>query len=348
MDNHINFNFHTLSLSLLDQRHLPAKETYFICRTWRDVQRAIKNMVVRGAPAIGVTAAFGCVLALAEYASDAQWMQKTSEALKELAKARPTAVNLSWAIDRMLKIMNYADFSSHELLNLWLEEAKAIQIEDEEICRAIGKAGAVLIKPGDTILTHCNAGALATAGYGTALGVIRAACEEGKSIKVIADETRPLFQGARLTAWELMQDGIPVTITCDNACALLMSRGTVQLVITGADRIAANGDTANKIGTYGVALLANHFNLPFYIAAPLSTIDTSLSNGSLIPIEERSSDEVREYCGQPIAPPKVPVYNFAFDVTPASLITGIITEKGVLYPPYEESIAHAFNTRETQ
>ncbi|MDE5831482.1 MAG: S-methyl-5-thioribose-1-phosphate isomerase [Desulfovibrio sp.] len=328
-------------LRLLDQRFLPEKTAWIECVSHKDAAWAIKSMIVRGAPLIGVTAAFGCVLAADDYKDDPVWRRKIDAALTFLSKARPTAVNLSWAIEQMRP--DIASVASASLLrDVWLEKALAIQKKDEEICRTLGKAGERLVPGKATILTHCNAGALATAGYGTALGVIRAAHEAGKDIRVIADETRPFNQGSRLTAWELSQDGIPVKIACDNSAAALMKKGLVDLVITGADRIAANGDTANKIGTLGLAILADYYDIPFYIAAPLSTIDRSLSSGDEIPIEERSPDEVLFLNDKRIAPDEVSAFNFAFDVAPASLIDGIITEKGILRPPYDASIANIF------
>lgn len=339
MDRHIHFDPEKMELHLLDQRLLPATEVDHVCRTAKDTARAIQDMVVRGAPAIGVTAAFGCALAAAG-ASEKNWRQEVEKSLDELANARPTAVNLAWAVRRMRHLLT-PDISLENLRKCWLAEALAVQREDAAICRAIGRAGAPLIRDGDTVLTHCNAGALATADYGTALGVIRAAVGEGKKIRVIADETRPFFQGSRLTAFELAEDGIPVKIACDNACALLLGKQMAQLVIVGADRIAANGDTANKIGTCGVAIIASYYNIPFYVAAPLSTIDASLPDGSRIPIEERNTVEVLKVGETALAPEGVSAYNYAFDVTPASLIAGIITEKGILRPPYAESIAKA-------
>lgn len=338
MTNHIRFDVDKNILYLLDQRALPNVENFIACENYRDVIKAIKTMVVRGAPAIGVAAAWGCVLAAEEFKYDSKGLKN---ALTELRNARPTAVNLAWAVDRMEAIGG----DGSDLAALWRKEAQILQDEDIAICKKIGKNGAHLINDGDTVLTHCNAGALATAGYGTALGVIRAAYEENKNISVIADETRPLLQGARLTAYELAKSGIPVKIICDDACATIMRRGLCQIVITGADRIAANGDAANKIGTLGVAIMANYFKIPFYIAAPLSTIDTTLANGSLIPIEERDSCEVTEISGALIAPQGVTALNFAFDVTPADLIAGIITEDGILRKPYTDSIRKAFTSQ---
>lgn len=346
MENHIRFDDKALALHLLDQRLLPLQQTDFVCTTTDHVIEALKVMVVRGAPAIGVTAAFGCVLAVAQCVQEqavSGWQSRLASELTRIAEARPTAVNLRWAVDRMRQCWQEAgDVDAPTLLQLFMDKAKAMQDEDVAICRKLGQFGGRLLKDGDTVLTHCNAGALATAGYGTALGVIRAAVEAGKHISVIADETRPFLQGARLTAWELANDNIPVTVACDNACALLMQKGKVNAVVVGADRIAANGDTANKIGTFGVALLAAHFHIPFYVAAPLSTIDRTIATGKDIPIEERPDSEVRVMTGQAIVPHEVPVFNFAFDVTPAKFITAIITEAGILAPPFGETITTAF------
>ncbi len=343
MQHHIRFDAHDLVLHLLDQRYLPTREDYFACTDTQTTIEALQVMVVRGAPAIGVTAAYGCVLALKEARalSPEAWKKTLETLLDSLAEARPTAVNLVWAVQRM-KSFWQPSLSAEELSTLWLAEAIRIHAEDIACCEAIGKHGATCIADGATIMTHCNAGALATAGYGTALGVIRGAKDAGKKVKVIANETRPFLQGARLTAYELAKDAIEVTVACDNACALLMQKGLVDCVVVGADRIAANGDAANKIGTYGVALLAQAFNIPFYVAAPLSTIDRATATGAEIPIEERPASEVTHVGVTQIVPHDVPVYNFAFDVTPAELITGIITEKGVLRAPYPQSIAEAF------
>lgn len=335
--NHIAFDEQKQELHLLDQRLLPNAREIFICRKSADVGAALKQMVVRGAPAIGVTAAYGCALAAHEVEGRQNWRQKLKNLLDDLAAARPTAVNLKWAVDQFSTTIDDAE-NIEALRAHWLARAERMAVEDVKICEAIGHAGAGLIRDGDTVLTHCNAGALATAGYGTALGVIRAAVEQGKRVKVIADETRPFLQGARLTAYELACDGIPVTVACDNACALLFQKKLAQLVITGADRVAANGDAANKIGTLGVAILARYFNVPFYIACPLSTIDINTESGAEIPIEERPASEVETIGSTTIVPAGVPVYNYAFDVTPADLIAGIITEKGILRPPYSESI----------
>ena len=345
MEEHIRFDPAIPALCLLDQRLLPTAEDYVLCRTPQEVAEALRRMVVRGAPAIGVTAAWGCVLALHGLPPGADWPARLDAALEALAQARPTAVNLRWAVERLRALWRRLgpETGREALLAAFMEEARRMQEEDVAACRALGHHGAALREDGDTVLTHCNAGALATAGYGTALGVVRAAVESGKRIRVIADETRPFLQGARLTAWELHKDDIPVTVACDNACALLMSKGLVQRVVVGADRIAANGDTANKIGTLGVALLARHFGVPFYVAAPLSTIDPATPTGAAIPIEERPAEEVTQMGPTRLCPEGVPVYNFAFDVTPAAFITGIITEKGVLRPPYGLSIWAACN-----
>lgn len=340
MEDHIRFDTSERVLDLLDQRLLPAKEERFLCHTTANVIYAIQTMVVRGAPAIGVAAAFGCAVAANECSREAGWKEALDQKLELLAKSRPTAVNLAWAVEQQRKIWRAnPGCSPDELFRLFAARGMEIQQADIASCKAIGQASLELVSQGDCILTHCNAGALATAGYGTALGVVRAAFEAGRNITVIADETRPLLQGARLTAWELHKDGIPVTIACDNSCACLMSKGKVQLVVVGADRIAANGDTANKIGTYGVAIMAKHFNIPFYVAAPVSTIDKTLADGSLIPIEERDLKEVTMPFGRRTAPEGVSAYNFAFDVTPASLIAGIITDQGLLRPPYTKAIA---------
>ena len=343
MEDHIRFDTAGHALFLLDQRLLPNREAHVACRTVDDVIKALQSMVVRGAPAIGVTAAWGCVLALREALEEGgnSWTMAFNTALDRLAQARPTAVNLRWAVERMRAVQVGFQGTTEELPLRLEREARAIQQQDIAICKALGRAGADCIPDNSTVLTHCNAGALATAGYGTALGVIRAAREQGKHVRVIADETRPFLQGARLTAWELRRDGIDVTVACDNACALLMQKRMVDCVVTGADRIAANGDSANKIGTFGVAVLAQYFGIPFYIAAPLSTIDTATPSGAAIPIEERPYDEVATLNDLRICPEDVPAYNFAFDVTPAHLITGIITEQGVLRPPYTDSIATA-------
>lgn len=345
MTEHIQYSPEKDALVLLDQRYLPTREEWFVCKTVKDICEALVVMVVRGAPAIGVTAAYGCYLAAREVAAAgvADWKPALSAKLEEIASARPTAVNLRWAVRLMqAEWAKHPEFSLDELSAFWLGKAKIVHSEDIATCQAIGAAGASLLSDGDTVMTHCNAGALATAGYGTALAPIRAAIAQGKKITVIANETRPFLQGARLTAYELHKDGIPVKVACDNACALLMQRGLVQKVIVGADRIAANGDAANKIGTFGVALLAKEFGIPFYVAAPVSTIDPETADGSLIPIEDRTPREVTHVGHTQITPDGVDVFNFAFDVTPARLIHGIITEQGVLTAPYTEAIAKLF------
>lgn len=343
MEDHIIFDRRRMVLDLLDQRALPLREERIVCARLNEVIEAIANLTVRGAPAIGVAAAWGCALAAREAGEAGEaWSDRLERDLERLKAARPTAVNLGWAVERMRGLWRaQAPRSPEELVNLWLDEAAALQAGDNAANRAMGDFGAALLEDGDTVLTHCNAGALATAGWGTALGVIRSAVAQGKKIRVISDETRPVLQGARLTCFELHKDGIPVLAACDNAAGLLMQKGMVDKVITGADRIAANGDTANKIGTYTVALLAREHGIPFYIAAPLSTIDPAAPNGDYIPIEKRDGAEVAWIGDRRILPEGVEALNYAFDVTPARLITAIITEKGVLRPPYAASIAAA-------
>ncbi|MFP4316939.1 MAG: S-methyl-5-thioribose-1-phosphate isomerase [Desulfovibrionales bacterium] len=343
MEHHIRFLKEERALYLLDQRYLPEREEYFVCRTTADVIEALQEMVVRGAPAIGVTAAYGCVLAAWEVTEEeTDWKAALERKLEDLAAARPTAVNLRWAVEKMRLAWQVAgDVDLFELRDLWSTEAEAVHREDVAINWQMGNFGARLLAEGDRVMTHCNAGALATAGCGTALGVIRAAVKQGKKITVVANETRPFLQGARLTAYELHREEVPVTVACDNAAALLMKKGLVDKIIVGADRIAANGDVANKIGTYGLAVLARAHKVPFYVAAPLSTIDAHTPSGELIPIEERPEREVTHVGPTRIVPEGVAVYNFAFDVTPAELVTAIITERGVLLPPYRESIAKA-------
>ncbi len=363
MDTHIRFDRTSDTLFLLDQKVLPLREEYVACRTVDEVIARIRDLTVRGAPAIGVAAGWGAALAAKEAmelcngvkgttspcgargeAPLSPWRDFVDAALDRLSRARPTAVNLAWAVSRVRAVMRGAKpASAAELYRLWLDEAERMQIEDVAANRAMGRIGAELFDDGDTVLTHCNAGALATAGYGTALGVIRAACEAGKKISVIADETRPVLQGSRLTAYELARDGIPVKVACDNAAGLLMQRGLVHKVIVGADRIAANGDVVNKIGTYGVAVLAKEHGIPFYVAAPLSTIDPAVPDGFAIPIEERDPEEVALCGGGRIMPPGVGACNFAFDLTPARLVTAVVTEKGILRPPYGPAIAALFH-----
>lgn len=337
MDTHILYDKGKKKLLLLDQKALPLVERTVACATVGEVAACIKDLTVRGAPAIGIAAAWGAVLAAEEATElpEGEWRGFVDAALERMEQARPTAVNLMWAVGRMRRAMCAASpASAAELAKVWLAEAGAMQAEDVAANRAMGEFGATLFRDGDTVLTHCNAGALATAGFGTALGVVRAAIGQGKKISVIADETRPVLQGARLTAYELARDGIPVKVACDNAAGLIMRKGLVDRVVVGADRIAANGDTANKIGTYSVAVLAKEHGIPFYVAAPLSTIDPATPDGDAIPIEERGTDEVAGLGGARIMPENVQAYNFAFDVTPAHLITAIITEKGIFYPPY--------------
>jgi methylthioribose-1-phosphate isomerase len=331
---------------LIDQRRLPTEEVCIDCHDYQAVAEAIKTLAVRGAPAIGVTAALG--LAVGARAIEAEDFERFwgrfTEICAVMAATRPTAVNLFWAIERMKACAQAHRQLPMAALKARLEQ-EALRILEEDIAhnRQMGLHGQALIPDQARILTHCNAGALATAGYGTALGVIRAAVEQGKRVQVIADETRPVLQGARLTAWELCKDGIPVTLIADNMAASLMRRGMIDLVIVGADRIAANGDVANKIGTYGLAVLAQAHGIPFYVAAPLSTIDGSLPSGDHIPIEERQPDEVTHLGGLQIAPRGVGVLNPAFDVTPHTYVQAIITEVGVLRPPLDQSIARALS-----
>jgi len=324
-------------LILVDQTVLPEREIERDYRSWQEVGAAIRTLVVRGAPAIGVAAAFGVVLAArASHAATFDGLLADLEtAIKGLAATRPSAVKLFWAVDRMRQAVIASRALPLDAMRArLLAEAQAIRDEDIAANRAMGAHGAALVPPNARILTHCNAGALATAGYGTALGVVRAAHAQGKVALVWVDETRPVMQGSRLTAWECVREGIPHRLIADVAAASVMARGEVDLVVTGADRIAANGDTANKIGTYSLAVLAAHHRVPFYIAAPVSTIDPSIASGAQIPIEERDASEVRRVGGQQTAPSASPVFNPAFDVTPAGLIAAIITERGVVRPPY--------------
>jgi methylthioribose-1-phosphate isomerase len=329
---------------MIDQRKLPASEVYVTCKTASEVAKAIKTMVIRGAPAIGVAAAMGIALGMSRSRATGtkQFTTEFQKTCELMAGTRPTAVNLFWAIERMKKAFADAALqggSVDEIKRRLESEARAIHDEDVKSCRAMGAYGAGLVPATARILTHCNAGALATAGYGTALGVIRAAAEQGKTIAVLADETRPFLQGARLTAWELVKDGIDTTVITDNMAGAMMRLGQVDLVVVGADRIAANGDVANKIGTYSVAVLAKEHGIPFYVAAPLSTIDLNTPDGSRIPIEERSDREVTHLGGSRLTPEGAHVRNPAFDVTPAKYVTAIITERGVARAPYEESLA---------
>ena len=326
---------------LIDQRKLPLKYKIINCSSYQEVAEAIKKMKIRGAPAIGVAAAFG--IALAAYSSKADTYKEFSldmeKAKKCLALTRPTAVNLFWALERMTNLINIKkDVDLFELKDIILQEAKDIAREDIEINKAMGRYGASLIKDGDNILTHCNAGALATVDHGTALGVIRTVFNEGKKIHVYVDETRPVLQGARLTAWELMQEKIPFTLIADNMAGFLMSQKKINLIIVGADRIARNGDVVNKIGTYSLSVLARENKVPFYVAAPISTIDVSLKSGKEIPIEERNPKEITHLLGKQIAPTGVKVFNPAFDLTPHRYVEAIITEKGIIRKPFEKNI----------
>ena len=345
-----NKGFYTIEwlkegVSMLDQRLLPETETYNLYKDYQGVAEAISTMVIRGAPAIGVAAAMGIALAANQLLASnfEEFSRKMQPAFELLASTRPTAVNLFWALERMKRrLQELKDAPIDDIRKALVDEALAIRSEDVQINRRMGEFGATLIDDQDTVLTHCNAGALATAGYGTALGVIRAAVEAGKRIRVLADETRPVLQGARLTAWELQKDGIPVTVITDNMAGSLMAKGLVQKVVVGADRVAANGDVANKIGTYSVAVLAFYHGIPFYVAAPLSTIDMSLSDGSKIPIEQRSPEEVTHIGGRRTVPENVPVKNPAFDVTPSKLVSAIFTERGIARAPFSESLAQLF------
>lgn len=326
------------ALRLLDQTLLPSRIEFLDCRSAEQVHEAIRRLRVRGAPAIGVAAAYGLCLGARE-ARDQQggsmraFRGKVADLADYLCDARPTAVNLAWAVRRVQRTVDSTEFIDGEAAwNAMLTEAHAISREDAEVCRRIGENGARLIRDGMGVLTHCNAGALATTAYGTALSVMYAAKAQGRRFNVFADETRPLLQGARLTAFELAAAGIDVTVICDHMAASVMKAGRVQLVIVGADRIAANGDTANKIGTYGLAVLARHHKVPFFVAAPQSTIDVSLDDGAGIPIEQRSESELRKWGGVDVVPASAKVYNPAFDVTPAELLSGIVTEAGILEP----------------
>jgi len=341
-------------VKILDQRKLPQRICYLDCRDAFSVAQAIRTMAIRGAPAIGVAAAMGIALAAKRAPSHPTetFYKYLEKVCQEMSQARPTAVNLFWAVDRMKKILDQIDVHGIEKTKGKLvEEALRIYEEDVEINKKIGGYGKKLIKKGDGILTHCNAGALATAGYGTALGVIYAAWSEGKRFHVYVDETRPMLQGGRLTAWELVQEKIPTTVITDNMAGVLMKEGKINMVLVGADRIARNGDTANKIGTYSLAVLANHHHIPFYVAAPISTLDLTLTSGREIPIEERDVKEVTHFRGRPITPKGVAAFNPAFDVTPHSLIHAIITEKGIIRAPFNKNLEKMFTTpnfRETR
>ena len=326
---------------MIDKTRLPGEEVYNEYSDYRGVAEAIRGMIIRGAPAIGVAAAMGIALGSQEIIADTfeSFFQQLNNICEVMAKTRPTAVNLFWAIERMKRVaVENRDKDLNTLRDILKCEAIRIEEEDLKICRAIGRNGAALIGKNATILTHCNAGGLATAGYGTALGVIRSAHEAGKNIRVFADETRPWFQGARLTCWELVKEKIPVTLISDNMAGFFMNKGEISCCVVGADRIAANGDTANKIGTYSVAVLARENNIPFYVAAPISTLDLSLKSGDDIPIEERHAREVTHLQGYPLAPEGIQVRNPAFDVTPARYISAIITEKGIVTDQFEENL----------
>lgn len=332
---------------MVDQRKLPGQEIYVRCKTATEVARAIKTMVIRGAPAIGVAAAMGVALGMrrSKATGTRQYAVEFNKTCDMLAATRPTAVNLFWAIRRMKAAFSegvQAGESVSELTERLVREAQAIHDEDVASCRAMGRLGATVVPATARILTHCNAGALATAGYGTALGVIRAAAEQGKVSQVFADETRPFLQGARLTAWELVRDHIPTTVITESMAGPLMRQGSIDFVVVGADRIAANGDVANKVGTYTVAMMAHAHGVPFYVAAPLSTIDLATPTGAEIPIEQRAAREVTHLGTTRLAPEGAGVWNPAFDVTPAHLVTGIITEKGIARAPYAESLAAFF------
>ncbi len=325
----------------IDQTKLPTEETYVNCKTYREVAEVIRNMVVRGAPAIGVSAAMGIALGVknskAENVGDLK--RDFDQICDVIGKTRPTAVNLFWAIKRMQqKFETLRVCPVDQIKKAIIEESQRMHAEDIAINRAMGKHGAALMPATGGVLTHCNAGALATAGYGTALGVIRAAVEAGKKVHVYADETRPFLQGARLTAWELVKDGIPTTVISDNMSGAMMRQGKIGAVIVGADRIAANGDVANKIGTYTVAVLAKEHDIAFYVAAPMSTVDLETPDGSKIPIEQRNASEVTHFAGKVITPEGVSIENPAFDVTPAKYVTAIVTERGIARPPSEESL----------
>jgi len=332
---------------MIDQRKLPASEVYVTCKTANEVAKAIKTMVIRGAPAIGVAAAMGIAVGMTRSRATGtkQFTTEFQKTCELMAGTRPTAVNLFWAIERMKKAFAAAaqdGQSVDEIKRRLVAEARAIHDEDVQSCRTMGAYGATLVPSSARILTHCNAGALATAGYGTALGVIRAAAEQGKTIAVLADETRPFLQGARLTAWELVRDGIDTTVITDNMAGAMMRLGQVDLVVVGADRIAANGDVANKIGTYSVAVLAKEHGIPFYVAAPLSTVDLHTPDGSRIPIEERNEREVTHVGANRLTPEGARIRNPAFDVTPSQYVTAIITERGIARAPFHESLPQLF------
>ena len=330
------------TVRLIDQTKLPLELEYIETDDYEVLGEAIKQLKIRGAPAIGIAAAFGVVFGVQNLKNmnRAEFRKQADNVMDYLAGTRPTAVNLFWALDRMRAILENsdADETIEHTIHRMLQEAQNILEEDRKICRELGRNGAALLKDNSSVLTHCNAGLLATADYGTALGVIYAAQEQGKNIRVYADETRPLLQGARLTTWELMQNKIDVTLICDNTAAYVMQQGKINCVMVGADRIAANGDVANKVGTYNVAVLAHYHKVPFYVVAPVSTLDISLEEGRHIPIEERAAEEVTEGFGKRTAPSGVKVYSPAFDITPHHLISAIVTEQGIAYAPYEDKL----------
>ena len=332
----------------IDQTKLPTEEVYVTCKTYQEVADAIRTMIVRGAPAIGVTAGMGVALGVRESqaTSKEELKREFSQICEVIGATRPTAVNLFWGIRRMQqKFAEVSDQPIPAIKQALVAEAKRMHAEDIASNQAMGQHGAVLLPSSGGVLTHCNAGALATAGYGTALGVVRAAHDAGKTIEVFADETRPFLQGSRLTAWELHKDRIPVTVIADNMAATVLSQNKIDCVVVGTDRTAANGDVANKIGTYPLAVMARRHGVPFYVAAPLSSIDLDCPDGAAIPIEERSGRELTEYGGKQLTPKGVRTFNPAFDVTPAELVTAIITERGVAYPPYTESLRALKNKR---
>ncbi len=325
----------------IDQTKLPTEETYVTCKTYQQVADVIRNMVVRGAPAIGVAAAMGIALGVknSKATTGAELKPQFDQICDVMGKTRPTAVNLFWAIRRMQEKFEYLRMRPiPQIKQALIEEAQSMHAEDIATNQAMGRHGATLMPASGGVLTHCNAGALATCGYGTALGVIRAAIEQGKKIHVYADETRPFLQGSRLTAWELMKDGIPTTVISDNMAGAMMNQGKIGAIVVGADRIAANGDVANKIGTYTVAVLAKEHGIPFYVAAPFSTIDLDTPDGSKIPIEQRNPREVTHFAGKAVTPEGVEIENPAFDVTPAKFVTAIITERGIVRAPYQEAL----------
>lgn len=338
------------AVQMIDQRLLPQKYQVLVCRDHHELAQAIRDMAVRGAPAIGAAAAFGFALcAVRSQARDSeQLFAELDEAARELAATRPTAVNLFWALERMRRRAgSLRGRPVAEIAQALVAEAQAIADEDVETNRRMGRFGAELLRDGDSVLTHCNAGRLATVDYGTALGVVRAAVEQGKRIHVYADETRPRSQGARLTAWELMQDGIPVTLIADNAAGYFLRTGKIQAVLVGADRIAANGDVVNKVGTYKLAVVAKENGVPFYAVAPTSTVDMTVPDGDAVPIEERSAAEVTHVEGVCIAPEGVAVANPAFDVTPHRYVTAIVTERGIVWPPFHEGLRRIMGTEES-